>query len=126
MRLRAAADMQQADAKATMNHLRLDLAEGRPVEIAGYRLPPALASGLEQASLQAPGRASHLVWLELSTREDATLLPASTPCIAAWRAAGHKVDARVVPGPSFWQTQEIEDAPALITATLDALKAPAA
>ena len=126
MRLRAAADMQQADAKATMNHLRLDLAEGRPVEIAGYRLPPALAGGLEQASLQVPGRASHLIWLELSTREDAALLPASTPCIAAWRAAGHRVDARVVPGPSFWQTQEIEDAPALITATLDALKAPAA
>ena len=128
MRLRAAADMQQADAKATMDRLRQDLAEGRPVEIAGYRLPPALAAGLEQASLRPPAAgspASRLVWLELSTREDATLLPASTPRIEAWRSAGHSVDARVVPGPAFWQTQEIEDAPALITTTLDALDAAA-
>ncbi len=123
MRLRAAADMQQADAKATLDRLRLDLAEGRPVDIAGYRLPPALATGLEQASLRPPEGASHMVWLELSTREDVALLPASTPRIEAWRSAGHTVDARVVPGPAFWQTQEIEDAPALIPATLDALAA---
>jgi hypothetical protein len=104
-----------------VRRLRDDLSAGRNVEVAGYVLSPALALGLEQAALQAPPAPARAIWLELSTRADATLLPASADCVHAWRAAGHEVDCAVVSGPAFWQTQEIEDAPALITATLAAL-----
>ncbi len=62
-----------------------------------------------------------MVWLELSTREDATLTPVGIKLSDQWRAAGHQVFAAVVNGPSFWQTTEIEDAPALLDASLRAL-----
>ena len=123
LRLKAAADLQQGDAKATMDALRAALAAGQPVDVAGYTLHPALAAGLERATLDALPRASQVLWLEISTRDGAELLPASMPRIEAWRHDGHAVTTAVVPGPAFWQTQEIEDAPALIEATLRAMTA---
>ncbi len=123
LRLKAAADLQHGDAKATMEALRTDLAAGRAVNVAGYTLQAALATGLERAALDPAPRASQVLWLEVSTREGAEILPASLPRIEAWRQAGYAVTTAVVPGPAFWQTQEIEDAPALIDATLRALTA---
>ncbi len=130
LRLKAAADLQQGEAKGAVEQARRELAAGRSVEVAGYSLPPALATGLEQAVLDPPPppngakpRAGHVIWLELSTREGAGLLPASASKADAWRAAGYVVHSQVVQGPSFWQTQEIEDAPALIEATRSALSA---
>jgi exosortase A-associated hydrolase 2 len=121
LRLKAAADLGQGDAKAVLAAARRDLAEGRPVEVAGYRLAPALAQGLEAATLDAPPSATRIIWLEVSSREDAVQLPASRTQVDAWMAAGCEVQAQVVPGPAFWQTQEIEDAPALLAATTAAL-----
>jgi exosortase A-associated hydrolase 2 len=123
LRLKAAANLQQGDAKTTMAEAREALAAGRPVDVAGYTLGPELAQGLESATLELPLRSAGVTWLELSTREPAALLPASADRVESWRAAGHRVHAEVVPGPAFWQTQEIEDAPQLLAATLAALQA---
>jgi exosortase A-associated hydrolase 2 len=123
LRLKAAAELQQGDATATLERARADLAAGRCVEVAGYTLPPALAQGLSAATLELSPRSGHVLWFELSTREPATLLPASQVRLEAWRAEGRPVQAQAVQGPAFWQTQEIEDAPALITATTAALLA---
>lgn len=123
LRLKAAADLQQGYAKAALEGARADLVAGRCVEVAGYSLPPALAQGLETATLELPIQTRQVVWLETSTREPAMLLPTSGNRIDSWRAAGHRVHAQAVPGPAFWQTQEIEDAPALLTATTAALEA---
>jgi exosortase A-associated hydrolase 2 len=120
LRLKAAADL-QGDAKSTLAAVRAGLAAGQVQDVAGYVLPPALARGLEQAVLTPPAAADpqrRVAWLEVSTRDEAELLPASQPVVAAWAAAGHAVHTNVVPGPAFWQTQEIEDAPALLQATL--------
>ena len=108
-----------------MDGLRAEIAAGRPVEIAGYTLAPELCRGLEAATLRpppglAPGR---VVWLEVSAVEQPTLAPAGAATLAAWRDAGWQVDARALRGPAFWQTTEIEDAPALVEATLAALDA---
>ena len=54
-------------------------------------------------------------------RDGAVLLPASAARIEVWRAAGHDVSTQVVQGPAFWQTLEIEDAPALLAASLAAM-----
>ena len=121
LRLRAAAEMAGGDAKAAMDSVKQDLAAGRAVDIAGYALPSALAQGLERATLAPPTSPTQAIWLEVTTGDELALLPASAPRIEAWRAAGHSVDAQAVKGPAFWQTQEIEDAPALIDATLAAL-----
>jgi len=124
LRLKVAGDLLGGQSKGVMEGMRQQLATGSPVEIAGYLLSPGLASGLEQAALAPPaaqGPAQRLEWFEVSTRDDASLSPISTQTIARWQQAGFKVGSHLVRGPAFWQTTEIEDAPALIAATTAAL-----
>jgi len=120
LRLKVAGDLLGGKAKGVMEGMRQHLADGSPVEIAGYLLSPGLASGLEQAALVPPtdqGPTQRLEWFELSTREDAGLSPISAKTIVQWQQAGYTVSSHIVRGPAFWQTTEIEDAPALIAAT---------
>lgn len=129
LRLKVAGDMLGGQAKGIMESMRQQLAEGSPVEIAGYLLSPGLASGLAQAPLAPhanPDPAQRIEWMELSTREDASLIPISVKTIGQWQQAGFVVNSHVVRGPAFWQTAEIEDAPALIAATTAALSSPPA
>jgi len=99
--------------------LRNELAQGRSVEIGGYRLAPALAAGMEAASLEVPDDFRGTVtWIEVGGDDGAEPAPASRSSIAGLRAAGTKVSERVVVGPRFWQTVEIEDCPALVEATV--------
>ena len=121
LRLKVAGDMLTGNSKGVMQGMRYQLAAGETVEVAGYALNPALASGLEKASLNPPGAATRLEWLELSTRSDAALTPVATQALERWHQAGFTVRSHQVTGPSFWQTAEIEDAPDLISATLAAI-----
>ena len=134
LRLKVASDLIGGNAKGVMDGLRQQLASGAQVEIAGYRLAAALAAGLEASALKpsAPNRSTstpspresrspRVVWLELSTREDASLTPVAANTIALWQQAGFEVSNQVVAGPAFWQTTEIEDAPALIAASCTAM-----
>ncbi|WP_232834600.1 hydrolase 2, exosortase A system-associated [Rhodoferax ferrireducens] len=128
LRLKVAGDMLGGQAKGVMEGMRQQLGVGVAVEIAGYMLSPGLASGLEQAALVPPadqGLAQRVEWFEISTRDDASLSPISAKTIAQWQQAGFAVNSHVVPGPAFWQTMEIEDAPALISATTAAVFASA-
>lgn len=123
LRLKAAASWQSGDGKGVIDQARADLAAGAPVEIAGYVLTPGLVQSFEQATLQpaAAGVAERrLVWLEVSG-SDAALSPAAQAQQARWQAAGWQVHLQAVNGPAFWQTVEIEDAPALVQASVDAL-----
>jgi len=121
LRLKMASQMQQGAAKGLTDGLQKDLAAGRAVEVAGYRLGAGLAQGLAGSTLlPAPGGA-RVCWFEVTTRLPAQLLPGASPVIEAWRAAGFDVSSQAVSGPPFWQTLEIEDAPELVTATLRAL-----
>ena len=100
------------------NDLRAELARGVAVEVGGYQLSPAVASGLDAANL-APigGGKSRVAWLEVAGSDLPELTPASSVRIEAWRNAGHEVVARAVSGLAFWQTQEIAECAALIEAT---------
>lgn len=122
LRLKVASELMAGDNKGVMEALKQQLAGGQSVEIAGYSLAPALADGLQQAELQPPPKPGRLIWLELSTRPDATLMPVSAKRLEQWRGAGYSTGSQVVPGPAFWQTTEIEDAPALLAATIAALE----
>jgi exosortase A-associated hydrolase 1/exosortase A-associated hydrolase 2 len=123
MRLKAAGDLVGGQAKATMDALRESLAAGRTVEIAGYQVTAALARGLEQATLAPPAHdgPGRMVWLDMTTRPDAALTPVVDKALKEWTAGGYTVAHHWVRGPSFWQTTEIEDAPDLLTATVDAM-----
>ncbi|MBK7356822.1 hydrolase 2, exosortase A system-associated [Propionivibrio sp.] len=123
LRLKLAGEMQGGDAKGLMERLRGQLAQGQPVEIAGYRLSPALASGLEQAELLPAGQTVRIEWLELSARQDAeaSLSPLASIRLEKWQAAGRSARGQAVGGPAFWQTAEISECPALLEASLAAM-----
>jgi uncharacterized protein len=118
LRLKVATQMGSNATPGLMQQLRTQLAEGQSLDVAGYRLSPALAAGLEAARLDPPAAAARLAWLEVTSRDDGALLPASQPLLDRWQAAGAAVQSKAVQGPAFWQTTEIEDAPALVEATL--------
>ena len=120
LRLKVAGDLIGGQAKGVMQVLRQQLANGSSVEIAGYLMAPGLAAGLEQATLAPPSpstQAQRVEWFELTTREDASLSPVSLQAMGQWRQVGFQASDHIVQGPAFWQTTEIEDAPALIAAT---------
>lgn len=122
MRLKLAGELVSGAGKEVMEVLRQRLDAGLSVEIVGYSVSPEIAQGLQQTDLTPkPQRAGHVVWLEVSSREDAAIAPASQRYIEQWREIGFSVEAAVVPGPAFWQTTEIEDAPKLVEATMQVL-----
>jgi exosortase A-associated hydrolase 2 len=123
LRLKAVAAIGGDDSGSSVEASRARLAHGHWIDVAGYRLSPSLAQGLEHAGLAQPPSGARAVWLELSQRPAAGLLPASAACLERWRAAGCEVESEVVSGPAFWCTAEIEDAPQLLTVTARRLAA---
>jgi exosortase A-associated hydrolase 2 len=126
LRLKVASDMLNGHTSGAMTNMRRDLANGESQEIAGYMLSPALASGLEQASMAPPCSetpSQRMIWLEVSPQKDPCLSPASTHTLAAWHLAGFETSSQLVRGPTFWQASEIEEVPALIAASMAAITA---
>lgn len=95
---------------------------GSPAQIAGYTLQPSLAEGLQAARLVAPAAPGLMRWIDVSPQPLDGPSPAAQPVLEVWTAAGWSVQHSVLAGPSFWQTTEIEDAPALVDASLDAIR----
>lgn len=119
MRLKMAAELASGKTKGIAEQIKQQVAAGQAVEIAGYMVSSGLANGLENAQMQPPaGYSGRVAWFELSARENATISPAALKSIEQWQDAGFTGNARVVHGPAFWQTAEIEDAPELLVATL--------
>jgi len=84
-----------------------------------------LALGIEAAEFALPDTyGGRIVWLESGPTAPASISPASTRLIETLAASGRSVTVRAVSGPSFWQTVEIEESPALIEATLDLIQSP--
>ena len=120
-RLKLAGEIAAGGGKEVMDLLKRQLESGQIVEIAGYSVSPRLVDGLLRSELVPKGTVGNVQWLEVSSREEGSLAPASLRNIEQWKAAGAVLDAQVVRGPAFWQTVEIEDAPALIEVTLSAI-----
>jgi uncharacterized protein len=126
LRLKMVGDLLGGQAKGATETLRQQLAQGQSAEIAGYTLSPALAAGLDNAKLEriassCEQKIHRIEWIELSTREEATLSPASAKTIAQWQISGTSLRSRMINGPAFWQTSEIEEAPLLLSASVDAI-----
>ena len=125
LRLNVAAQLSNAESAARVGtqQLREQLGRGEQVEVGGYAIAPALALGLEAAELLPPSMPTRVAWLEVATGATLELSPTSSQQVETWRAAGHRIDVRVVEGLPFWQTQEIAECPAMIEATLQAVDA---
>lgn len=116
MRLKVASEMLvESDAKNVMTRIREALKAGESVEIAGYLLSPALASGFDGAKLAfEAGYAARCVLIEVASAGRQEASPALRMLEQRSGEAGVQVALEVVPGTAFWQTQEIEVVPALI------------
>jgi exosortase A-associated hydrolase 2 len=125
LRLRTVGDVAASRERISAASIRAQFSRGESVNLGGYLFPAALARALEGATLLPPPLAgsSRLAWLEVGVPAAGTLLPASEGIVAKWRASGYTVVTRTVVGPSFWQTVEIEPAPALVRATCEAIDA---
>ncbi len=98
---------------------RADLVAGLTVEIAGYRLNPALADAIESAQMGKREAAPRRVrWFEVSSQPGASLSPIAARVADRWRAAGSDVKVSTIVGSAFWQTQEIERCDALVDASV--------
>jgi exosortase A-associated hydrolase 2 len=116
LRIKAANELVgEADARGVIAKLRAEIAAERAVEVAGYELSPGLVSGLEASVLRPPtGQPMPLMVLEMNRVDQPDTTPAVAQLCEKWRAAGGQACAAAVQGPAFWQTQEIELAPAAI------------
>jgi exosortase A-associated hydrolase 2 len=122
LRLKLAAGLRQATAgRETTATLRERLGRGERLEVAGYELARDLVSAIDalDAQVLAPTTLGRVDWLEVSTSAERALLPASARVLERWRAAGVRVEPRVVNGEPFWALQEITIAPELNDVTRD-------
>ena len=141
LRIRLAAEMNQASRARTTNELRQMSARGEIVEVSGYEIGPTLAAELDALTFAAPAlpRSLNIEWFEVqasgteegpegaegaergvnSVKGGAELLPASAAAVAMLKKSGAAVEAATVAGPAFWHVHERELAPELIEATAD-------
>jgi len=125
LRLKAALSTLSGAERVSVGEIRARLASGTSEEVAGYTISPSLATGLDSARLKLPDSFSgRVVWFEVAPVTPAAVSPVAQSQCEAWRAAGIKVECTAVYGPPFWQTQEIAESPALVEATLSALRTP--
>lgn len=125
LRLRVAASMVKSSGRESTKDLRAQLSQGEWLEIAGYRLAPALAESISSLTLQSliEGLDVPLNWLEVASEEDVSVPPASQQLVGALEQRGRPLVARAVVGEPFWAIQEITVAPNLLRATDDMLQA---
>lgn len=122
LRIGAASELgSDASARIDTRGLREQLGRGETVEIAGYGLSSALASGIEACEFALHGAVSRVGWIEIGSVAGAELPPAAVRVIERLRADGAEVCAETLAGPAFWQTQEIEAVPALPAALISML-----
>jgi uncharacterized protein len=105
-------------AKATTASLFAELAQGNPVEVAGYTLSPDLVLPIDEAAMSPLPAGSAVRWIEMVETADANPGAGVANTLEEWRAAGVDATAAVVEGPPFWQTQEIVECRALIQSTV--------
>jgi len=123
LRLSLAAAMARGVRGISTAQLLQTLAQGEPVEVAGYGLSPLLAAGLARATLADLPAGARVVCLEMSPTSEPALSPALVAQLAHWRALGCQATATAIAGAAFWQLAESSPCPALLAASVAALAA---
>lgn len=122
VRLQRAADMVQGGRSAAAGTHAGQWAAGHTVEVLGYAVAAALASGLGAATLDDwPGRV-RLHVLEVSVA-GAVVSPALAAQGLRWQQAGAAAVLQAVAGPLLWQAPAVSPCSALSDATVQAVEA---
>jgi len=125
LRIRLGADLAaSSQSSQVLNGLRQALQAGKSISVGGYWLNADLAQALEKTQLRPPSAATGqpLSLLEVSSGNAPALTPAAANWLKKAADAGHLVDGQAVPGAKFWQSAEVETAPALVEPSLQALR----
>jgi exosortase A-associated hydrolase 2 len=127
LRLRLTASL-MGGGRERISALRRRLLAGDTLEIAGYRLSPELASGLDALALTGlsgspPARVNCVEVVSEPTDEIRTGLQHA---IDDWRSAGSIVNCETTQCGDFWATREISPCPALVDNIVDCLSSCAA
>ncbi|RVU30742.1 hydrolase 1, exosortase A system-associated [Neptunomonas marina] len=118
LRIRVAANM-LSDQKETVKELRAAILEDKEVEVAGYRVPKAFLSQLDEmklSTMELP-HSTHIGWFEVVSSAEKGLLLPSKKVIENWTSTQESVKADAVVGEPFWAAQELVTAEALIERT---------
>ncbi|APA68548.1 hydrolase 2, exosortase A system-associated [Janthinobacterium sp. 1_2014MBL_MicDiv] len=116
LRLRLARRLLASGAQEAPGHARAELAAGRPVEVAGYLLAPALAHAIDDvdAGVLAPG--VPVYWLDYQGPEQAGA-PSVPPLARQWRDHGAAMHVATFGDGPFWHNGELLACPQLLDAT---------
>lgn len=119
LRLRVAASM-MLGGKETVATLRKIIIKQGCMEVAGYELNSDLVSQIGEVSLLnlMPSPRTKCFWFDVVSSKNKPLSLAANKLIEQWKQASVVVSSQLVEGDSFWTTQELSMAPALIDATL--------
>jgi exosortase A-associated hydrolase 2 len=125
LRLRLASDMfaETASGEGT-GDLRARLRSGAAVEVAGYRLPPALAAEIErQDFLELAGACRvPIEWVELVSDRDELPAPPRQTMVERLKSRGVQVTVHRVVGEAFWMLQDVAVVHPLIETTTGLLR----
>ena len=120
LRMRSAESMMDsAKENESIANLRNAIANGEPVEVAGYTIASALFEAIERVDLcllAAPGFPS-IHWFEVSADPTPRLSVSSRQIIAQWQQRGVGVCASAICGGPFWAGQAITVVPDLLRVT---------
>ncbi|MCC7705164.1 hydrolase 2, exosortase A system-associated [Janthinobacterium sp. GW460P] len=115
LRLRLASGMLAGGTREAPGHARAALANGEPVEVAGYLLAPELAHAIDGVSASALLPSVPVYWLDYRAPEQtAAPLP---PLAREWREQGAVVHLASFGDGPFWHSGELLACPQLLHAT---------
>lgn len=116
LRLRLATSMLAGGAHEAPGHARAALAAGRPVEVAGYLLAPALAHAIDGVSASGLMPPVPVYWLDYRAPGQAGA-PPLPPLARQWRDHGAAVHLASFGDGPFWHSGELLACPQLLEAT---------
>lgn len=119
LRIKLASDMlAEGTSRSGTKEMLASLEANQSLEVGGNRLSPAMAREIGSIKLAAMRPVCPITWLEVGSVGSAQLSSASQRVADAWRNAGAQIQSQTLVGDPFWATQEINECPQLINATL--------
>lgn len=122
LRLRTAAGMMNG-ARESATDLKVRLAQGETIEVAGYGLGGRLAADLESVATPSilPATLGEIAWLDVVRDAAATLPPAMARLVEQSRAAGSSLEWSGRVAEPFWSATEIVVNPEFVRTTVEHL-----
>jgi exosortase A-associated hydrolase 2 len=121
-RLKAASSMRADAGVSSASDARQLLAKQGHLDVAGHRVPAEVADGLARANLvdDLPAGAD-LLWLDVVRNAARGPTPAVGAALSRLTQSGSRVEHRLLQGPAFWASVELEWSQDLLDETQRAL-----